>query len=262
METPELTVEQLVVQCKVCAGPIYLDLSAEAVEGVGRDMCMKLAEATVHNGCQWDAQQNDIKAKADAQLMHSMENWKLLCPPMYQSSAAFIERERANPRTPLNIPKIDKAQAWEYGEMGLFIFGSRSGTGKTTTGYEIIRREMVESGRKCVAITHTAFARKATEMVVGSHTAVGGRWVHLISKCDILFIDDFGKSRFTTADGTARQAEEFLFDLIDARISGLRPIILTSNDNAKTIKERMSSERGEAMVRRLKEFFFPVNFDA
>jgi DNA replication protein DnaC len=83
----------------------------------------------------------------------------------------------------------------------------------------------------------------------------------MLSKCDILFIDDLGKSKFQTFDGTGKAAEEFLFDLVNDRMAAMKPCVFTCNKDGETLKASMSEDRGEPFLRRLRESCVSVNFD-
>ena len=60
-------------------------------------------------------------------------------------------------------------------------------------------------------------------------------------------MDDIFKVKLTDS------FENAIFTIIDQRINNLRPIIATTNDVGSTLAGRMSQDRGEPIVRRLRE---------
>ena len=241
----------MTIQCQFCALPLELAITPDMDPVYVR----RFAPMTVHNACADRMEANQRRAGEDVRLAHSMQSWELLAPAFYHGTEAWLAAGAHPPA--LNLPAIQAVLAWEYGWRGVIAFGQRSGTGKTSAAYLLLKRLML-TGKVCAALTHTEFSQRATRLI---DEKTGQRWIRLLATVDMLLIDDFGKSRFKTADGTSKQAEELLFDVLDRRITEKLPTILTSNDNARTIRQRMSAEKGEAFLRRLREFFHPVNFD-
>ncbi|NBR91550.1 MAG: ATP-binding protein [Rhodobacteraceae bacterium] len=69
----------------------------------------------------------------------------------------------------------------------------------------------------------------------------------------LLAFDDLGKERLT------QRLESDLFAIIDERTSNLRPTIITTNYNGTTLLERFNNkETGEALLRRIREYYHPV----
>lgn len=250
----------ITIQCQFCASPLTLDIPPDVI-GWGLDVCRRLALMTVHDHCAEMMAADQRRTSEDVRLAKAMQAWELLCPPLYQNSDEWLASPDAAKNKVLNMRKIRQALEWSYGPKGLVMFGERSGTGKTSTAYVLIRREVI-AGRACAAFTHTEFSRKATQFVVNDREKAGTRWIRLLGTVDLLVIDDFGKSRFKTAGGESKAAEELLFDVIDARVVKKLPTILTSNDTAASIKARMSEDKAVPFLRRLQEFFDAVNFDA
>lgn len=246
------------IQCQFCGNPLELELPPEnEPSALDRETIMRLASMTVHNSCAGQMQANMKKVGEDVRLAKAMQTWEMLAPPFYHRTEAWIQT--AESKT-LNKSKITIALAWVYGSKGAIFYGERSGTGKTSAAYLILKREVI-AGKCCAAFTHTDFSRRAVQFVIADRERQGERWIRLLVTCDLLLIDDFGKSRFKTADGTSKQAEELMFDVIDSRITKELPTLLTSNDNATTIRAKMSGDKGGAFLRRLNEFFARVNFD-
>ncbi len=241
-------------QCKHCGNSLELEIPDEA--GLARDYALRFAPMTVHNGCAYQMEQNQRDVSEDLRLLKAMQTWQHLVPPLYHTSGDWI---LATDSKTLNRAKVMQVIAWQFGSKGLFLYGEKSGTGKTTAAY-LITKSAIANQKRCAVFSHSEFSRKAS-FLTNTDQQAGSRWIKLVNECDLLVIDDFGKSRFKTADGTSKQAEELLFDILDSRIANKRPTILTSNDNAATLRARLSAERGEPLLRRLREFFEPVNFD-
>jgi len=74
------------------------------------------------------------------------------------------------------------------------------------------------------------------------------RQLETLRRAEVLFIDDLGKEKFT------ERVESELYDLVETRTAHLRPILWTSNATATRLKEMLSADRGEPIIRRLKEF--------
>jgi DNA replication protein DnaC len=70
----------------------------------------------------------------------------------------------------------------------------------------------------------------------------------------LIYFDDLGKLKLT------ERAEAELFGLIERRCANGCPIIATTNDTGETLSSRMTDNRGEAMVRRLREFCETIRF--
>ena len=67
-------------------------------------------------------------------------------------------------------------------------------------------------------------------------------------RAEILFIDDIGKEKYT------ERVESEFYDLIETRTAHMRPIIWTANANGVGLAAMMSPDRGEPILRRLREF--------
>ncbi len=253
--------ETISVTCKLCGLP--LDLAYEP-HGDKRldDWANIVAQRTVHNEC-FDKHQAYIRAnRENEKLVAAMEKWALLCPPLYQRSENWLNGDQSRNHKTVNRDAIGAALGWQWEQagVGLLMHGTKTATGKTTAAWLICRREHF-AGRAIVAMSHSEFTHAATKLYRDS-TVYAERWAAIIKRVDILFIDDLGKSRFTTADGVGKVAEEFLFETVNKRIESGLPTIFTSNLDGDGLEKAMTDERGKAFVRRLREFCRAVNFDA
>lgn len=69
-----------------------------------------------------------------------------------------------------------------------------------------------------------------------------------VRKAEILFIDDFGKQKFTEASSGE------LFDIIEERTSHRRPIVFTTNLVGKELESMLDENYAGPLLRRLREF--------
>jgi DNA replication protein DnaC len=210
--------------------------------------------ATVHEACAQQERHWKQYVAEDMKLVRAMQRWEMMAPPLYQGTQSWLDGGGH-----LNRVALDKALGWDGAKAGLILFGARSGTGKTSAAW-LLLRGLMSDGSSAAAYSHAEFSRLATLMAKENNPA-GSRWVKLVVAANNLLIDDFGQSRFKTADGEGKMAEELMFDIIDARIIKGRKTILTTNFNSDDLKARLSHQRAEPLVRRLQEHFDHVCFD-
>ena len=254
--TPPELLDHITVECKVCGMPLNLPWSS--VGGRTMDeMLMRVAQGTVHSHCYLKRHKQVSEQEENQRILQRAADFRLLCPPQYHDSEQWLATDAASR---LKHDSIKRALQWAYGPMGLTLHGKVSGTGKTTTAWLILKREFMAS-RFIVAMTHKEMSDKATWMAK-ELTPESKRWNETLKSCDLLFIDDLGKARFKGVNGEGRASEEFLFDVIDARIRNKLPTIFTVNMTGKEIALAMSTDKGAYFVRRLREFFTNVGFDA
>ena len=165
-----------------------------------------------------------------------------LCPPLYQDTDP-------NHATLAGNPKLAEVVNWKYQPKGLVIRGSTR-LGKTRAAWLLIKRLMLE-GRSVKAMTCGEFARQAAE-----NAGDGARdWFDEMTKVDVLFVDDLGKSKLT------ERVESDLFDIIESRAANLKPCLFTTNFDGETLKGKMTNDRGDALISRIREFCQAVNFN-
>lgn len=247
--------ETMTTCCRVCGGSLTVERPNTGDPEMDATV-IRLALGLVHNGCQDKFWTQREAQRMDMMLHRRAEAWTRLCAPFYQNSEAWL----ATGNRKLNHEKLKKVLAWEYGSKGLLIHGSTSGTGKTTAAWLLLKRQHKEE-KFIVALSHSEFSRQAT-ILAKDNDREALAWSKTVRDCDILFIDDLGKSRFKTADGTGKAAEEFMFDMIDHRITHLKPCVFTTNADGQAILDLMSPERAEPFLRRLREFNEGINFDS
>lgn len=121
-----------------------------------------------------------------------------------------------------------------------------SGVGKTRAMWTLLARLHMD-GYDVVAIDSAEFTRSvATRYSESPSQAVA--WIESMIDADIFFIDDFGKGKLT------ERVESELFGIVEGRVKNLRPIMFTSNLDAGGLRNQMSADRSEPLIRRLIEF--------
>jgi DNA replication protein DnaC len=168
------------------------------------------------------------------------ERWKTLCPPLYRES------------DPAKLPRLPEVLKWEYGPRGMILMG-RTGSGKTRCAWQLLKREHF-AGHKIIAFDQVSFAHKCVSAFSAVETSGWEEWIVSVQNAPIVFFDDLGKFRFS------ERVEMELSNIIEFRTSHLLPIIVTTNDDGDSLKARMSENRGEPVVRRLREFCDSIVF--
>lgn len=164
--------------------------------------------------------------------------WEHLCPPLYRDT----EMKRLLPRFREIIDE------WEFGPKGIG-FIDNPGVGKTRTAFMLLKKH-IWLNRKCAAVSSTRYAMLCSDQFAQDDQARDSVRLLIgeIRDADILLFDDIGKGKMT------ERAELELYDLLEHRTSHLLPTIWTANSTSKKLREAMSNERGESIMRRLMEF--------
>jgi DNA replication protein DnaC len=175
--------------------------------------------------------------------------WAELCPVEFKTVEEGGETDPNRLR--LEQPRFADALSWRFGKTGLLLFGP-SGSCKTRVAWRIVRRKF-EAGRRVMAMKAHGFGIEC----VDRRTSRGGftDWYRQLVRVPLLFIDDLGKGRFTD------DVESHFFGLIDERTENGRPLIITSNSTGNALKERMSADRGEPIIRRLRDYCQTIVFE-
>lgn len=169
------------------------------------------------------------------------KQWRKICPPAFQNT------------TPTELPRpdlLDTVLQWQYGANGLLLHGP-TGTGKSRCAWELCRREWF-AGRSLARLDCFAGFEYASKFSDG-HGEVE-TWAQELAKADILLLDDVLKAKLTDS------FEAALFAIVTRRTEQGRPIIASCNDTGETLADRMSMDRGDAFVRRLREFCRSIAF--
>lgn len=168
-----------------------------------------------------------------------VERFQKLCPPLYRES------------DPARLPKLHDVLAWQPGQQGLLLTGP-TGTGKTRCLWQLVKR-LVEQGESVCAFDCVSFGHEVSKRFGDSEEAPED-WAAQLATYPIIFFDDLGKLKLTD------RAEAELFGLIERRTANMKPILATTNDTGTTLQDRMTDNRGPALIRRLREFCNVIQF--
>lgn len=174
----------------------------------------------------------------DAAARKAEEAFNNLCPPLYRESDAK--------RIPVAF--LRECEAWEVSEQGIGLIGP-AGTCKTRAAWMLLKR-LHFAGVGVFGITATHFAKACANQFADDYKtkSKAEETLDRCRKVKVLLLDDMGKQKFT------ERAETELFDLLEHRTSHLLPTIWTANAERGALKQMLSPDRGEPIVRRLVEF--------
>jgi DNA replication protein DnaC len=193
-------------------------------------------------GCSKERDEKIRQEEVERESQRRLRRWIETCPKEYLSI-----RQELLP-TP---SKLDETLAWSYGPKGIVMHGS-TGNGKTRCAWALLRRECVSHGRTVSFLDSMGGLRYASLYSKGAD--IVEEWVHGLIAVDILLLDDVFKNKLTDS------FEGVIFTLVDQRIQNQRPTILTSNDTGQTLTTRMTLDRGEPLLRRLREYCVTIHF--
>ena len=181
-----------------------------------------------------------LRREREAERRRHLEAaWEAICPPAYRDT------DPAHPE--LNRRLLDGLLRYRPCGRGIGLYGP-TGRGKTRMMYLLLKKLHFDGYRvhACSApLLSQSIARQWGEDREADHAR------YILRQCyaaEILFLDDVGKQRFTSA------AESEFYTLIETRTSQLRPILWTANATGSALAAMMSPDRGEPIVRRLEEF--------
>ena len=166
--------------------------------------------------------------------------WLTLCPSQYSQPLNYSKI------TPNNHAKVKAIVEWKDYPRGLFIIGP-TGRAKTRAVWAALKPRWY-GGSSIVIASSFRVAQDAVKAVTDHDN--GHKIIPRYVNADVLFLDDIGK-RLTAS------ASQFLFEVIERRTSNDKPIIATSNENYKTLAEKIDDGSGtmsEPIIRRLEEF--------
>lgn len=182
-------------------------------------------------------------AEAQQKRIDGLEmSWHSKCPKQFQET------------DPGRLPCQDSVKAaleWEKGPTGLLLHGL-TGTGKTRTAWLVVKGQHFAgmSFKVLNSLAGLEYAAKFSESA-----AIVETWVESMIRADILFMDDVFKNKFTDS------FEGIIFSIVDRRTENGMPIILTANDTGTSLTSRLSEDRGQPLVRRLREFCKSIQFN-
>lgn len=168
-------------------------------------------------------------------------DWAAICP------AIFRDTELAKLPCPSALQDLVK---WKYGPTGLVLHGA-SGKGKSRCAWLLLETQF-KAGKKFKVLDSMAGLKYASKF--SESAAKVESWIEDLIATDILFMDDVFKNKLTDS------FEGVIFTLLDQRIQRALPTILTSNDTGKTLAGRMTEDRAEPLVRRMREHSQMIHF--
>lgn len=163
-------------------------------------------------------------------------------PPVYQ------ETDISRLKRPMQSKQV---LAWDR-KSSLYIFGD-SGLGKTRTIY-LVGKQAKEDGCGFTYIR----ANKFSDMVADTSTTAGRdeftEWFDEICSVEILCIDEVDKAILN------KKAEARFFELVEHRVHHALATVFISNLSVKDLAKGLKVS-GAPLLRRITEFFTPINFD-
>jgi DNA replication protein DnaC len=233
---PEEELKQKTATCGECGKEFKYETT---LYGGCEKFPRKHCDACIDAAKEQRRRQEEQRVKAEKERL-LRESWERLCPLLYRKTDAA-----RLPQEPLN-----KMLAWEYGPHGILAHGT-TGRGKTRAMYLLLRK-LHKEGRKIEVIRPGYFGHEVTKRF--SIDGDGPDWIERLMRVEVLFLDDFGKERFT------ERGEAEMFTLIEGRIAECKPILATMNFGREALASKLSEDRGEPLVRRLQEFFEVIDF--
>ena len=217
--------------CDKCGKPFTYNVNIV----LGREFCAK----TTCNDCLTKEKKVEEEQRAKQRAYELRKQWDATCPPTYHRTD----------KSKLNQDLLKQVMAWQFNERGLVMHGP-TGTGKTRMAFMLMQRLHAE-GRTVEIFYGNDFAHKCAKKFLNGE---GEDWIASVAKKDVVFFDDLGKFKLT------ERVEAELFGLIEIRTAWLRPMIVTANFNGSELANKMTADRGEPMIRRLREFCNSINF--
>jgi len=191
--------------------------------------------------CATERREADEKTEAARISGEREARWQAICPPAYRDT---VIEKLPNPN------KATEILAWNYGATGLLLHG-KTRKGKSRCAWLLVRKTF-EAGKSIRVLDSMAGFHYGAVFANSGREAL--EWVEARSKCGLLFFDDVFKVKLTDS------FEAAVFAIVDYRISHNLPILATLNDVGDTLAARMTSDRGEAFVARLREMCHVIQF--
>ena len=191
--------------------------------------------------CANDLREANLKEQQAIAERDSEIRWHSICPSAYRDTT--IERLP-------NPAKAEEVLSWNYGAAGLLLHG-QTRKGKSRCAWLLVRK-VYESGKSVRVLDSMAGFQYGAAFANSGREAL--EWIETRSKCGLLLFDDVFKVKLTDS------FEAAVFAIVDYRITHQLPIIATLNDTGKTLAARMSEDRGEAFLARLREMCRVIQF--
>ncbi|HEV2320689.1 MAG TPA: hypothetical protein VGV18_13110 [Verrucomicrobiae bacterium] len=179
-------------------------------------------------------------AEQDRMKRERESKWNAICPPGYRDTEIGKLPDAA---------KAAEVLAWNYGPTGLLLHGATR-RGKSRCAW-LLARKMFDQGKSVRALDALAGFEYATAFAsaAGAHA-----WINDYCRCGLLFFDDVFKARLTDS------FEAAVFAIAEYRQSHKLPVLASLNDTGETLMARMSADRGDALVARLREMCRVIQF--
>lgn len=187
----------------------------------------------------WDSASKGWLRCPKCESKKCLQRFSRLCPTEY----ARTDESR--------LPQVQwgRVKAWVPGDRSLLLLGP-TGTCKTRSAWMLIKR-LSEQRFKVKPFSPIGFG---TQLVDAQMKGDGMKFLNEVINAQLVFFDDLGKGKLT------ENVEACLFEVIELRTSWHRATIATTNDTGETLQGRMSGNRGEPFVRRLRSFFEVIEF--
>lgn len=136
--------------------------------------------------------------------------------------------------TRFNKKAVETVMGWKMSITGLLLYGY-TGTGKTRTVWQLIKRLMVDDNVFPTYVKATELSTELFDTYTGSQNSTAAV-VNKYKFSRLLIIDDFGKEPLSP------RYLSLLYDIIDGRREMGKPMIITTNLNRPQIIERIADE--------------------
>jgi hypothetical protein len=186
-----------------------------------------------------DAQEaRQTASEREARVSMRNNEWERICPPLYRETD--ISRIPAVFRTVI--------AGWKFNPAGLGLVGE-AGRCKTRAAFMILKAQHF-SGRRVFAASANKMGSWAQSRFSDDpeRKVASFRGLQDLRRADVVLIDDLGKKKMTET------VEEEFFDILEHRTSHCLPVIWTANAGAKELRQMLSPDRGDPIMRRLTEF--------
>lgn len=167
--------------------------------------------------------------------------WRAICPFEHR-----LKSEGGNTditRLDAECPNWKSILDWGMGHRGVIIRGE-TGTCKTRAMWRLLRK-VFDSQKYFSVATCAQFERECRDACGKGELS---KYIREYISTPVLFIDDVGKAMFTDF------VQNSFFEVIDERTQNGKPILATTNDSGRTLAARLSPDRGDAIVRRLRDY--------
>ena len=198
---------------------------------------IKLGMAMPCESCAEAERVKRLGQQRQEEIAQRRAEWNRICPPMYLKFDAALLPQSAK-------GKLEEVLRWRPRKRGLIIKG-QTGKGKSFLAYALAGKLFIELGVRVQVFDCLDFAHRYGRL---SAEYRADEWMDGLAESPLLFFDDFGKLKMTD------RIEAELFGLIERRMSHERPLVMTTNDTSETLAARMTPDRGEPFVRRLREW--------